>query len=99
MSARVGALLVQALGLPEKERDELATRMLRGRSFGKVTAIELTRLVFAAAEAMDPADVDELAVAMTSHLRSLRPEQVAPLGVLPPPTEPNADPRAPGAKP
>lgn len=40
-----------------------------------------------------PQDAEAIVCALVSHLRAWRPESVAPLGVLPPPTEPIRDPR------
>lgn len=58
-----------------REGKELASRLQR-------ILIELTELERAA-----PDDVDVLVQAMIGHLRSWRPVSVAPLGVLPPPSE------------
>ena len=40
-----------------------------------------------------PHETDELVSMLVAHLRSWRPESVAPLGVLGPPTERIVDPR------
>lgn len=40
-----------------------------------------------------PADADAIVCTLVSHLRSWRPENVAPLGTLPPPGETIRDPR------
>jgi hypothetical protein len=56
--------------------------------------IEVIRSALAAVEHLDPADQDFIVSAIVADLRSRRPVAVAPLGVLPPPTEPIVDPRS-----
>lgn len=54
------------------------------------------RHVLAELDELDRTEPDAVAAvvgALVSHLRSWRPESVAPLGTLPPPTEPIRDPR------
>lgn len=58
---------------------------------------EVFRTGFAAVPSLDPADVDELVLAIVGHLRQLRPEQFGCLSTLPVPTEPVRDPRSGGA--
>lgn len=42
---------------------------------------------------VEPAEVDQIVIALVAHLRAWRPESVSPLGTLPPPTEIIRDPR------
>lgn len=56
---------------------------------------QLLRTVFTQLAELDkaPGDVDAIMGALVAHARAFRPESVSPLGTLPPPTEPNTDPR------
>jgi len=57
---------------------------------------ELTRTLFdrmRELEQRDPHGVAQVVAAMVAHLRSWRPESVAPLGTLPDPEGPATDPR------
>jgi hypothetical protein len=57
---------------------------------------ELTRALFdrmRELEQRDPHGVAQVVAAMVAHLRSWRPESVAPLGTLPDPEGPATDPR------
>lgn len=69
---------------------------------GKELGWRMQRILIELAE-MDktaPDDVDVIVQAMIGHLRSWRPVSVAPLGVLPPPTDgPPLRVRAPSAVP
>jgi hypothetical protein len=56
---------------------------------------EMFRVAFAGMDKLDPADVNEIVLAVVRHLRQLRPEQFACLSELPPPYEPI---RAPGTR-
>lgn len=64
-------------------RDAAALRADQRRIFEELVELDKT----------DPHAVDEIVGAIVQHLRSWRPVAVAPLGVLPEPTEPNVDPR------
>lgn len=58
--------------------------------------VDRVRGIFAELIELDkvaPGEVDRVVGAMVSHLQSWRPVSVAPLGVLPPPTERIRDPR------
>jgi len=59
----------------------------------RAAVVEVFRRAFAALETLDPADVDEVVLAVVGHLRQLRPEQFGCMSRLPPPTEPIRDPR------
>lgn len=55
--------------------------------------IEHIRQALAAVDELEPHEQDLVIGAIVADLRSRRPVAVAPLGVLPPPTEPVRDPR------
>lgn len=55
--------------------------------------VELVRSALAALDGLAPAEQDHIVAALVADLRSRRPVAVAPLGVLPAPTERIADPR------
>lgn len=59
------------------------------------TIVEHLRHALAAVEELEPQEQDIVIGAVVSDLRSRRPVAVAPLGVLPAPTAPIADPRGP----
>lgn len=65
--------------------DDIARRLERA------TMAELAEL-----ERYAPGEVAAVAAMLVAHLRSWRPESVAPLGTLGPPTEAIRDPRAAG---
>lgn len=51
------------------------------------------RTALVAADQLDPIERDAIYTALVADLRSRRPEEMSPLGVLPPPTSPIVDPR------
>jgi hypothetical protein len=62
----------------------------------KITAacIEVIRSALAVVDqSLAPIEQDEVYRALTAHIRARRPENVSPLGVLPPPTDQIRDPR------
>ncbi len=64
-----------------------------GASIGRRFAALLDELCDLAKH--EPSEADAITIALVAHLRSWRPEAVAPLGTLPPPSTTIADPRNP----
>lgn len=55
--------------------------------------VEVVRSALASLDKLEPAEQDHITAAIVADIRSRRPVAVAPLGLLPPPTEPIRDPR------
>lgn len=55
--------------------------------------VEVMRSALASLDTLDPADQDTIVSALIADLRARRPMSIAPLSVLPLPTEPIKDPR------
>lgn len=66
-------------------------RTTRGKALAEVLRVAVEHL--RELDKVSSDDVDEIVAAMVSTLRGLRPESVMPLGTLPSPEAPNADPR------
>ena len=69
---------------------------MNGMNSGAAACAELVRTIFdrmRELERRDPKGVERVVLAMVEHLRSWRPEAVAPLGTLPEPEGPTDDPR------
>lgn len=73
--------------------DDVGRRLERAAAELRHGLAELAEL-----ERVAPQEVAAVAAALVAHLRSWRPEAVAPLGTLPPPTDRIRDPRATGAR-
>lgn len=69
--------------------DDVGRRLERATAELRHGLAELAEL-----ERVAPQEVGAIAGALVAHLRSWRPEAVAPLGTLPPPTDRICDPRA-----
>jgi hypothetical protein len=59
------------------------------------TVVERFRATFVYLDALDLAEQDQIVAALVADLRSRRPMSIAPLSVLPAPTEKIRDPRVP----
>jgi hypothetical protein len=70
------------------DTNDVAVRIARAVQHIRFGLAELGRL-----ERQAPGEVGRIAGLLVAHLRSWRPEAVAPLGTLPAPTEPIRDPR------
>lgn len=57
--------------------------------------VEILRSTLAAVDELEPHEQDAIVAAIVADLRARRPVAVAPLGVLPAPTEKIRDPRSP----
>lgn len=68
--------------------DDIARRLARATADLRHGLAEL-----AALDRYAPDEVAAVVAALVAHVRSWRPESVAPLGTLGPPTEPIRDPR------